>query len=320
MLDNNFSKNGLQKKEKKGLILVKSILAAIYVVFFGSVAFLASENKLGLVSIVYIFMKANTLFEGTAELFYDSFSPYFFFIFSLIFLLAWSFYRGIETKKKYLFIYPLLGIILLSIIFFFSVNGKEPEVIAINFMMTALVSICYLFFSLITSLFIYFKKEYLLFIIGAIIFVILLVWGVRLAEYSMRTTDPKICETFSLSDSGRLRNICFQELANRTNDINFCSMFYESNKSCIVDFAIRENNPDLCKKVVSTFAKADQDECYGIFAAETKNLELCETLSGWGHIICIESIAIERRDSELCERIEDEYSQNRCREKVSGHY
>lgn len=98
--------------------------------------------------------------------------------------------------------------------------------------------------------------------------------------------------------------------ARESNDISICDLIKDTaiKNNCI---AIIEENPSKCGYVKITGSTDWQDDCILSIVERTKNIDLCQSLSNAynNRYQCMQNIAIEKKDINICYKIptEDEY-------------
>lgn len=101
--------------------------------------------------------------------------------------------------------------------------------------------------------------------------------------------DPSVCE--KENDYGRFN--CYVQLADRTNDKTLCEKLPE---------------PDVLGSI------GDKEYCYVKFAYLKKDVGICDTdvKSDQYKYMCYRDLAVEKNDSKICEKIDNESRRKQC--------
>ncbi len=103
-----------------------------------------------------------------------------------------------------------------------------------------------------------------------------------------------------ISDS-QLKKYCRKTIAYRTNNVELC----DHNKDCVVEFAVKNNEYDLCKNLDNYTAIRD---CEKKVAVENKNSDeenACQSSDPKAENNCLFELAIRTSNEEYCHKIKD---------------
>ncbi|MEM4633727.1 MAG: hypothetical protein QW275_01080 [Candidatus Anstonellaceae archaeon] len=109
-----------------------------------------------------------------------------------------------------------------------------------------------------------------------------------------------------LADQEAVRDKCLEEAAKELDDLKACDFATPGSQyanRCYLYFAVKNNEPDLCRKVLQ---EREKDACYSSFAAQTANSSACsKVIESLNRISCYRNSAIQNRKPSLCNGLEN---------------
>lgn len=289
-------KNNIQKEPDRKMILKNTILATLCCWLLMTMFY--QLFNVGIRGMVLRFIGG----EKTRPLFnswWAGFDYPFYFLGFLPFL-AIGFYFALKKERKFFFFYPFFFLIppflFYTFIYFLSsfdtgCKGCSPTSRMIYLLLLSI---------LIIKIF-YLKKERFLLIVTGILFIIFLISTIALANYSITTDSPKLCE--KIIETGTSWYV-----TDNIKDAGYC--FFQ--------LAIRTKNPEFCERIREGFG-ARKARCYQelfFISGKYKDvLKRCQNLSFEKKNQCIKEIAVEQKDIELCKGVENPYHEE-CEKEV----
>ena len=126
------------------------------------------------------------------------------------------------------------------------------------------------------------------------------------------TLDSSLCEY-----AGENQDFCYYKVARNEKELDFCLNLTEKNKQeCIIGIAEVTQNSSLCEMISDKYRMFG---CYITVVMRNGDVGACENIeknvpSWYGS--CISHAGNVLKDKGVCDRIEDEYSRERCYKDV----
>jgi hypothetical protein len=123
-------------------------------------------------------------------------------------------------------------------------------------------------------------------------------------QRAIEKNDPTMCE-----EIGALREQCLITLAKNNNDLSLCKK--AGSTSCISDYAIRNNLPDVC---------GEDTVCHAYFAIQRNDPRFCTP--GRGDVVssCLFQLVKANDDIHMCDYNEDLVWRGDCYIKAAEYY
>lgn len=274
----NMGEKNLEKNDRKEFFLRKAILIGFFIYFFSSILREAIEEHDS-------WIIWSDLSQGKWWTFIRFFDPswllsYNFLGIPLVIGLIIGFYFGLKKRGRALFLYPILFWFISGIIsgFLALLQGTgcdtclSPAIALLG--QTLFIFLC---FSLITSVFLYFQKEKILFKINTILFVIIILGSLGAGKY--------LATKLSLKSEQNKESL-------------------EKQLSSLKNEAVRTGNIDLCEEVYKRIDKAEEEEQSGIIKG---TIDLVPARHNY-YLPCVKELAIKLKDESLCDRLEKSFN------------
>lgn len=133
------------------------------------------------------------------------------------------------------------------------------------------------------------------------------------AELAKLKKDLGVC---NLVQGDKTRSYCYEQIAELTSNQSICRSIADPywKNNCHFNLAIQNNRDIYCTFITNNDQRLD---CLERIALATNNYELCELLTKESQEKCIQKIAVNLHDVDLCAKLSSGITQDACKLKIA---